>query len=138
MKHLFVNEGRCYVLEEKKEKTLTDAWKEFMSSIRFLLETKSGKITLDMYMKNLSDFIDDYIRKEQEEETCEFKSGYVEVAFLGENVNFAIFLSFLGKGGGVIEKVLRKSVSSQQFTNSDLLQLQEEKKVYVVNAPEGK
>lgn len=125
-------------MEEEKEKSVMDAWKELMSSIHFLMETKTGKITLEAYINKLSDFVDDYIRKAQTEEDCQFESGYVEVVLTDKDVNFSIFLSFLDRGGGAVEKVLRKSVPGQQFTDNDLLQLRQEKKVYIVNAPEGK
>lgn len=125
-------------MESKTESPLSRAWKEFKDSFRYAVEAKAGKFSLDIYLNRLSDSIDDYIKKEQVKENSQFKSGYMEVsAEEGNVVNFSIHLNFLAQDGANVEKILCKSIAASAFTEDTLPKLQEGKKKYDIDAPEG-
>ncbi len=124
-------------MESKTESPLSRAWKEFKDSFRYAAEAKAGKFSLDTYLNRLSDSIDDYIKKEQTKENSQFQSGYMEVSAEEGNVNFFIHLNFLAQDGANVEKILCKSIDGSAFTEDTLPKLQEGKKKYGIDAPEG-
>lgn len=117
--------------------TLSTAWKEFKDTLQYATQAKTGKFSLNTYMKRLSHSVDDYIQKIEKNEDSQFQSGCIEVLPDQTNINFSIHLTFIDKNKIITEKILCKSVTSEQFTKNTLIQLQNNKKIYVVDAPGG-
>ena len=123
-------------MEDKKEMSLSQAWKEFKESFRYAVEAKQGKFSLSVYLNRLSDSIDTYIKEIQVKENSQFQSGHIEVSSEQGNLNFLIHLNFLTHNKTVMEKILYKSIPLTQFTDDTLSELERGKKIYAVDAPE--
>lgn len=124
-------------MKNKENIKLSTAWQEFKEALHYATQAKIGKFSLGTYIKRLSYSIDDYIQKIEKEEDLQFQSGYIEMYSNQTNINFSIHLTFIDKNKIITEKILCKSIMSEQFTKETLPQLQNNKKVYIIDPPGG-
>ena len=120
------------------KKTENSALGELLDSIKYMIESKKGKYSLDTYLDIIGEFTDKLILEAENKEKLTYKGGECHVSPDQESgaFNFLVTLYFHDQDGKQIIKEAKRSLAMSKFTSETVTEIGDEKN-YEISRPEA-
>lgn len=95
------------------------AWGEFVDAIRYCIESKRGKYSLDTYLDIIGEYTDSQIIEAKTGEKLKYTGGQCSVKNDRENecYVFSVHMYFMSNTGETITKEASRSLPKKRFTS---------------------